>query len=64
MLLDISFIIANPALILLSVVLVIVFKTIIAGGTGFLLGHTFKGTVLVGLALSQVGEFSFSYNFV
>ncbi len=59
MLLDISFIIANPALILLSVVLVIVFKTIIAGGTGFLLGHTFKGTVLVGLALSQVGEFSF-----
>ena len=46
-------------LVLLSVLLVIVIKTIIAGGTGFLLGHTFQGTVLIGLALSQVGEFSF-----
>jgi CPA2 family monovalent cation:H+ antiporter-2 len=27
--------------------------------TAFLLGHTFKGTILVGVALSQVGEFSF-----
>ncbi|MBN1183975.1 MAG: cation:proton antiporter [Bacteroidales bacterium] len=59
MLLDVSFIIANPALILLSVVLVIILKTIIAGGTGFLLGHTLKGTILVGIALCQVGEFSF-----
>ena len=37
----------------------ILIKTIIAGGTGFILGHTFQGTVLIGLALSQVGEFSF-----
>ncbi|MBN1952441.1 MAG: NAD-binding protein, partial [Bacteroidales bacterium] len=46
-------------LVILSVILVIGLKTVIAGGTGFVLGHTFKGTVLVGLALSQVGEFSF-----
>lgn len=59
MLLDISFIIANPTLVLVSVVLVVVLKTMIAGGTGFLLGHTFKGTMLVGIALCQVGEFSF-----
>jgi CPA2 family monovalent cation:H+ antiporter-2 len=59
MLLDISFVIENYKLVLLSVLLVIVIKTIIAGGTGFLLGHTFQGTVLIGLALSQVGEFSF-----
>ncbi|MEX0986690.1 MAG: cation:proton antiporter [Bacteroidales bacterium] len=59
MLLDISFILANPWLVLLSVVLVIVLKSVIAGGVGFILGHTFRGTVLVGLALSQVGEFSF-----
>jgi len=59
MLLDISFVVDNYQLVILSVVLVIVIKTIIAGGTGFLMGHTFQGTVLIGLALSQVGEFSF-----
>lgn len=59
MLLDINFVIANYQLVILSVILVIALKTVIAGGTGFVLGHTFKGTVLVGLALSQVGEFSF-----
>lgn len=59
MLLDINFVIANFPLVIFSVILVLVIKTIIAGGTGFILGHTFKGTVLIGLALSQVGEFSF-----
>jgi monovalent cation:H+ antiporter-2, CPA2 family len=59
MLLDISFVIENFQLVILSVMLVIVLKSIIAGGTGFLLGHTLQGTVLIGLALSQVGEFSF-----
>ncbi len=59
MLLDLSFVIDNYQLVIISVLLVIILKTIIAGGTGFILGHTFQGTVLVGLALSQVGEFSF-----
>jgi CPA2 family monovalent cation:H+ antiporter-2 len=59
MLLDISFVIENFQLVILSVLLIIVLKTIIAGGTGFILGHTLQGTVLIGLALSQVGEFSF-----
>ena len=59
MLLDLSFVIANYQLVIISVLLVIALKTIIAGGTGFLLGHTFRGTVMVGFALSQVGEFSF-----
>ena len=59
MLLDLQFVVDNALLVLASVVLVIVIKTIIAGGVGFLLGHTFLGTVMVGLALSQVGEFSF-----
>lgn len=59
MLLDVSFVIDNYQLVLLSVVLVMVLKTVIAGGTGFILGHTFRGTVLVGMALCQVGEFSF-----
>lgn len=59
MLLDLSFVVENYKLVILSVLLVLVIKTVIAGGTGFLLGHTFQGTVLIGLALSQVGEFSF-----
>jgi len=59
MLLDISFVTDNYLLVLSSVVLVILLKSIIAGGVGFILGHTLRGTVLVGFALSQVGEFSF-----
>ncbi len=59
MLLDVHFVIDNFQLVIFSVLLVLVIKTIIAGGTGFILGHTFHGTVLIGLALSQVGEFSF-----
>lgn len=59
MLLDVNFVIQNYPLVIFSVLLVLVVKTIIAGGTGFVLGHTFRGTVMVGLALSQVGEFSF-----
>ena len=59
MLLDLSFVSENYQLVLISVLLVLIVKTIIAGGTGFILGHTFQGTVVIGLALSQVGEFSF-----
>lgn len=59
MLLDLGFVFDHFQLVFFTVVLILVVKTIVAGGTGFLLGHTFKGTVMVGLALSQVGEFSF-----
>ncbi|MCF8360668.1 MAG: cation:proton antiporter [Prolixibacteraceae bacterium] len=59
MLLDLNFVMENIGLVAITVLLVIGIKTIVAGGTGFILGHTFKGTVMVGIALSQVGEFSF-----
>jgi monovalent cation:H+ antiporter-2, CPA2 family len=59
MLLDLGFVVDHFWTIALIVFLIIFIKTFIAGGTGFFLGHTFKGTVMVGLALSQVGEFSF-----
>ncbi|RPH31561.1 MAG: sodium:proton exchanger [Bacteroidales bacterium] len=59
MLLDLDFVVHNYQLVIFSVFLVITVKAVIAGGAGFLLGHTFRGTVLIGLALSQVGEFSF-----
>ncbi|RIH64148.1 sodium:proton exchanger [Mariniphaga sediminis] len=59
MLLDLSFVVDNILLVVGSVLLLIVLKTIIASFTGFILGHTFRGIVLIGFALSQVGEFSF-----
>jgi CPA2 family monovalent cation:H+ antiporter-2 len=59
MLLDLQFIIDNLFVVALTVFLVILVKVIIAGGTGFVLGHTLKGTIMVGIALGQVGEFSF-----
>jgi monovalent cation:H+ antiporter-2, CPA2 family len=59
MLLDLSFVSTNYQLVVGSVLLVLFVKFIVGAGTGFLLGHTLQGTVLIGLALSQVGEFSF-----
>jgi CPA2 family monovalent cation:H+ antiporter-2 len=59
MLLDLSFVSSNFPVVLVSVLLVIVLKTVISGATGFVLGHTLHGTILIGLSLSQVGEFSF-----
>ncbi|HDR52660.1 MAG TPA: sodium:proton exchanger [Mariniphaga anaerophila] len=68
MLLDLSFVQENILLVAGSVLLVILLKSLIASITGFILGHTFRGIVLIGLALCQVGEFSFilaktGYNF-
>lgn len=59
LLLDLTFVVDNITLVIVTVLLVLVIKTVVAGATGFVLGHTFKGTVMIGLALSQVGEFSF-----
>jgi CPA2 family monovalent cation:H+ antiporter-2 len=58
-LLDVNFLVEHPLLVVFTVFLVIFFKAVMAAGTAFLLGHTFRGTIMVGLALSQVGEFSF-----
>jgi CPA2 family monovalent cation:H+ antiporter-2 len=59
MMLDLSFVYDNILLITATVVLVIAIKSFVAAGTAFALGHTFRGTVVVGLALAQIGEFSF-----
>lgn len=59
MLLDLSFVASHFVLILTTVALVVLLKMLVGAFTAFLLGHTFKGTILVGVALSQVGEFSF-----
>jgi CPA2 family monovalent cation:H+ antiporter-2 len=58
-LLDLNFVFNHPWLVVLTALMLIFFKALLAGITAFLLGHTFRGVVMVGIALSQVGEFSF-----
>jgi CPA2 family monovalent cation:H+ antiporter-2 len=71
MLLDLQFVLDNLGLVMGTVFLIIFIKMIIASGAAFMLGHTMRGVILVGLALAQVGEFSFilakmgdSYNLI
>ncbi len=59
MLLNIGFMAENLLIIVLIAVIVIILKSFIAGLTAGLLGLSFRVMVLVGLLLSQIGEFSF-----
>ncbi|MGQ7869695.1 cation:proton antiporter domain-containing protein [Sunxiuqinia sp. sy24] len=59
LLLDLSFVANHPVLVFSTVLLVLLIKMLVAAGTAFVLGHTFRGTIMVGFALCQVGEFSF-----
>jgi len=59
MLLDLNYIFAHPWLVLLVTLGVLFTKTFISGLVAFLLGYPFRTTVIVGLTLSQIGEFSF-----
>jgi len=59
MLLDIRFLWEQPGLILLLVLGVLVLKTLAAGLTSAIIGLPARTVILVGLILSQVGEFSF-----
>ena len=59
MLLNVGFLLENLFLILLLTLAVILLKSIIAGIATALLGLSFRVMVLVGLMLSQIGEFSF-----
>lgn len=59
MLLDLSFVADHVILVLGTVLLVLAIKTFVAGGTAFVLGHTLRGTIMVGFAMAQIGEFSF-----
>ncbi|MEE8403431.1 MAG: cation:proton antiporter [Candidatus Hydrothermarchaeaceae archaeon] len=59
MLLDVGFVFKQPGLVVLIVLGVLALKAIIAGFVTVLLGFPLRTTILVGLALAQVGEFSF-----
>lgn len=59
MLLDVGFLFNNLGLIVLIVLGVLVLKSIVAGFATVLLGFPLRTTILVGLSLAQIGEFSF-----
>lgn len=59
MLLDVGFLIKRPAIILLITLGALLMKTLLAGGATMVLGFPLRTAILVGLALCQVGEFSF-----
>jgi CPA2 family monovalent cation:H+ antiporter-2 len=59
MLLDVGFLVQRPWLIAVTALCVIILKAVLAGSTAVLLGFPLRTTILVGLALSQIGEFSF-----
>jgi len=59
MLLDVGFFLAHPLSILIITGGVIAAKALVAGGVTLAIGHSLRAAVLTGLAISQIGEFSF-----
>ncbi len=59
MLLNVEFLLKEPLSIALLTVLVLAVKAFIAGTAALALGFPLRTTILVGLTLCQVGEFSF-----
>jgi CPA2 family monovalent cation:H+ antiporter-2 len=59
MLLDVGFVIHQPLLIIGIAMLVIFVKASIASGSALILGMPLRSAIIGGIALSQVGEFSF-----
>lgn len=59
MLLNPSFMAENLLLIIAITIAVLILKSLITGITAWLLGLSFRVMILVGLILSQIGEFSF-----
>ncbi len=59
MLLDLGFFLENIELVMMAALGVILMKAVVAGGVSVLLGYPIRTGVLMGLALAQIGEFSF-----
>ncbi len=59
MLLNVEFLFQEPLSIALLSVLVLAAKALIAGGAALVLGFPLRTTIIVGLTICQVGEFSF-----
>lgn len=59
MLLDVGFILHQPLMILALALFALLLKASIAGGAALVLGMPLRAAVISGIALSQIGEFSF-----
>jgi CPA2 family monovalent cation:H+ antiporter-2 len=59
MLLDLGFLVANPLLVLGAAVVVITVKILTTTGSVLVLGYPMRIAAATGLALAQIGEFSF-----
>ena len=59
MLLDVHYVLANLPPVAGATVAVLVIKTLMAGLAAYILGFPIRPAILVGMALCQVGEFSF-----
>ncbi len=59
MLLDVRVVVAFPLIALAVAVGILVVKSVVSGAATLVLGFSLRTAVFVGLALSQVGEFSF-----
>lgn len=59
MLLDVSFVVEEPLLLLGAIGGVLLLKAIVATGAGLALGYSLRLATAVGLGLAQIGEFSF-----
>lgn len=59
MLVDVGFIVAHPFAVVFWALAIVALKALAAGGAAMVLGYPLRVAVLGGLALAQVGEFSF-----
>jgi len=59
MLLDFSYVMKNPGLVIMAASGVILLKALTAGTATLVLGFPLRTAVITGIAMSQVGEFSF-----
>lgn len=59
MLMDVSFFLENIVILMALVAVVICVKSIAAGLVTFILGYPLRTTIITGMSLAQVGEFSF-----
>lgn len=59
MLLDVGYVLERPALVAGTVVAVIVLKAVVAAGATRALGRSLQVSIISGIGLAQVGEFSF-----
>ena len=59
MLMDVSFFLENIVILMALVAVVICVKSMAAGLVTFILGYPLRTTIITGMSLAQVGEFSF-----